>query len=227
MKILKSFIGITCLLIASFVCAQDLREGREYKLLNPVQPVETKGKIEVIEFFWYGCPHCFDFEPVLQKWAKALPKDVVFRRVPALFPGERWKSEARTYYALESLGLVDKLHQEVFDAIHVDRTRMNDEATLFGWMEKKGVDRKKFEEAYNSFAVQSKTQRSLQLTQAYQLQGVPALVINGKYLPSLEAAGGSENVLKFADKLISKARAEQGMPEPGAAEQKPAKKDKK
>lgn len=210
MRTLKTLIGIFFLVFATLTCAQDIREGREYTVLNPPQQVENKGKIEVLEFFWYGCPHCYDFEPLLQKWLKALPKDVVFRRVPALFPGDKWLTDTKTYYTLEAMGLLEKMHQEVFDAIHIDRVRMNDENTLFAWMEKKGVDRKKFEDTFRSFAVQSKAQRSMQLSGAYGLDGVPALIVQGKYKPVPGASGSYGDVLVTVDKLIARVRAEQG-----------------
>ncbi|MDO8933130.1 MAG: thiol:disulfide interchange protein DsbA/DsbL [Rhodocyclaceae bacterium] len=210
MNKLKALIGIACLVFATLAGAQELREGRDYTVLNPAQATEAKGKIEVTEFFWYGCSHCFDFEPLLQKWLKTMPKDVVFRRVPALFPGGKWLTDTKTYYTLEAMGLVEKMHQEVFDATHIDRTRLNDEATLFAWMEKKGVDRKKFEDTFRSFAIQSKAQRSMQLSQAHGLDGVPALVVQGKYKPAAGATGSYGDVLVTLDKLIAKVRAEQG-----------------
>lgn len=198
-------IGLTLALVAGPVAAQ----GRPaYKPLANPQAVETGEKIEVIEFFWYGCSHCFDFEPQLHNWTKTKPQDVVFQRVPALFPGDKWLPETKLYYTLEAMGLVEKLHQQVFNAIHVDRVRMNSESTMLDWVEKKGVDRKKFEETYRSFAVQSKVQRSKQLSQAHGLDGVPALVVQGKYKP-LPTGAVYADVLVTLDKLIAKARAEQ------------------
>ena len=210
MRNLKALFGIVCLVFATLAGAQSPREGREYTVLTPIQATDAKGKIEVTEFFWYGCPHCYELEPLIQKWLKTLPGDVVFHRVHALFPGNKWLADAKTYYTLEAMGLLDKLHQDVFDAIHRERVRMNDEATLFAWMEKKGVDRKKFTDTYSSFTVQSKAQRAMQLSQAYRLDGVPALAVNGKYITSPYVADGNENVLRVVDALIAKARAEQG-----------------
>lgn len=213
MRQLKALIailsGAACLTFAGTAAAQELREGRDYSVLSPAQPTEAKGKIEVTEFFWYGCSHCFEFEPLLSKWVKAKPQDVVFQRVPALFPGGKWLPETKLYYTLEAMGLVEKLHQQVFDAVHVDRVRMNDEKTMLAWMESKGVDRKKFEDTYRSFAIQSKAQRSMQLSQAHGLDGVPALVVQGKYKP-MAGNGGYGDLLATLDKLIVKARAEQG-----------------
>ena len=210
MRQLKALIailtGAACLVFAGAAAAQEAREGRDYSVLSPAQPTDAKGKIEVTEFFWYGCSHCFELEPLLQKWAKNKPQDVVFNRVAALFPGNKWLPEVKLYYTLEALGLVDKLHQQVFDAMHVDRVRMSDEKTMLGWMEAKGVDRKKFEDAYRSFAIQSKTQRSMQLSQAYGLDGVPALFVQGKY----KVIGGNyAELLANLDKVVAKVRAEQ------------------
>lgn len=213
MRQLKALIailaGAACLAFAGTATAQEPREGRDYSVLNPAQPTDAKGKIEVTEFFWYGCSHCFDFEPLLQKWVKNKPQDVVFQRVPALFPGGKWLPETKLYYTLEAMGLVDRLHQQVFEAVHVDRVRMSDEKTMLAWMESKGVDRKKFEDTYRSFAVQSRAQRSMQLSQAHGLDGVPALVVQGKYKPIAGGAGYGD-LLATLDKLIVKARAEQG-----------------
>ena len=184
-------------------------EGFEYKAIKPTQPTDAPaGKVEVVEFFWYGCPHCFDFEPILHKWIKKLPADVSFRRVPAIFGNQAWTPAAKLYYALESMNLIDKMHGEVFDAMHVDRINLQNEKYLFDWVEKKGIDRQKFTEAYNSFAVTSKAQRAMQLTQAHKLQGVPALVVQGKYMPASGAAGSYDDVIVIVDKLIAKARTE-------------------
>ena len=198
------WIGLTLALAAGPAAAQ----GKpSYKPLANPQPVETGQKIEVVEFFWYGCSHCFDLEPFLNKWTARLPKDVEFRRLPAV-PTERWLPNARTYFTLEALGLLDKLHGEVFDAIHIDRVNLNDERVQLDWMAKKGVDRAKFSEAWKSFSVQSKTKRAVQQTQAYDVNGVPTLVVDGKYMTSVSMTGRPEGLMKTLDELIVKARAE-------------------
>ena len=197
-------IGITLALLAGAAAAQ----GKSaFKLLAAPQPVETGKKIEVIEFFWYGCPHCYDLEPFLKKWTARLPKDVEFRRIPAV-PTERWMPNARTYYTLESMGLLEKLHGEVFDAIHIDRVNFNDEKTQLDWMARKGIDRNKFAEAWRSFSVQSKTKRAVQLTQSYDITDVPTLVVDGKYVTSVSMTGSPEGLMQTLDGLIAKARAE-------------------
>lgn len=199
-------IGLALALVAGSAAAQ-LKAGRDYKPLANPQAVETGDRIEVIEFFWYGCSHCYDLEPILNKWTARLPKDVEFRRVPAI-PTERWAPNARTFYTLESLGLLEKLHGAVFDAIHLDRVNFNDERSQLDWMAKKGVDPARFSEAWKSFSVQSKTKRAVQQTQANDISGVPTLVVDGKYQTSVSMAGSHEALLKVLDELIVKARAE-------------------
>ncbi len=200
-------IGLSLALVAGSTAAQT-KGGREsFKMLAAPQAVETGAKIEVIEFFWYGCSHCFDLEPFLKKWAAKLPKDVEFRRTPAI-PTERWAPNARTFYTLEALGELDRLHGEVFDAIHIDRVNLGDEKVQLDWMEKKGVDRRKFAEVWKSFSVQSKTNRAVQMSRAYDITGVPALVVDGKYLTSVGMTGSPEALMKTLDELIVRARAE-------------------
>lgn len=199
-------IGLSLALVAGSAAAQ-MRAGKDYKPLANPQAVETGEKIEVIEFFWYGCPHCFDLEPFLKKWTAKLPKDVEFRRIPAI-PTERWMPNARTFYTLEAMGLLERMHGEVFDAIHIDRVNLNDEKIQLDWMAKKGVDRAKFAEAWKSFSVQSKTKRAAQLTQAYDITGVPTLVVDGKYQTSVSMTGSPEGLMQTLDGLIAKARAE-------------------
>ena len=155
--------------------------------LNPPQPVESGNKIEVLEFFWYGCIHCYNLEPRLETWLKAAPKDVEFRRVPAVF-NERWAHDASIFYTFEALGLLDKLHRPFFDAIHRDRLRSERWPELSGWLEKQGVDAKKFESTFKSFGVQSKSKRAIRLTTAYKIEGTPAMAVHGRYtIPSSEA----------------------------------------
>jgi len=186
----------------------EIKEGKDYALLPQVQPTDAKGKVEVTEFFWYGCPHCHDFEPVLNVWLKTLPKDVVFRRVPADFG--RWTGGAKLFYALEAIGEEDRVHKDLFDAVHADRLNFNSEQVVADWLAKKGVDRKKFLDAYSSFTVQSKVSRAQQLTRAHALSGVPTIVIGGKYFTSNSMSGSFEALPGIMDQLIVKVRAEQG-----------------
>lgn len=179
--------------------------GKGYTLLNPPQPTESGKKIEVIEFFYYGCPHCFELEPNLEAWRKKLPADVAFRRVPGVFR-DSWMPLTKLYFTLEAMGLTERLHSDVFNAIHVDNVDLGSDKAIIDWVATKGVDRKKFGATFNSFAVQNKAQRARSMTQAYGVQGVPTLVVDGKYMTSSSQAGGHDNVIKMVDELIAMAR---------------------
>ena len=184
--------------------AQTFQEGVDYMVIK--QPIQTDNpaRVEVVEFFWYGCPHCYEFDPSLESWVKALPKDVEFKRIPA--PLNRvWETAARVYYTLESMGLVDKLHTPLFKAIHEDRLRITNERALLEWLDSKGVDTKKFSAAYRSFSVESKLKRAQQISQAAALEGVPALMVNGKYLVPGQSAA---RMLAITDSLIAQSRKE-------------------
>ena len=177
-----------------------LAQQPAYIELNPAQPVETTDKIEVLEFFWYGCIHCYNLEPKIETWLKTLPKDVEFRRVPAIF-NDRWAHDASIFYAFEALGLLDKLHRPFFDAIHRDRLRSDRAGDLSAWLEKQRVDPKKFEATARSFGVQSKTKRAVRLTSAYKIDGTPAMAVHGRYtVPSNEA------ILDTVNRLIAAVR---------------------
>ena len=172
-----------------------LAQRTDYVELNPPQPVETTDKIEVLEFFWYGCIHCYNLEPKLETWLKTLPKDVEFRRVPAVF-NERWAHDASIYYAFEAMGLLDKLHRPFFDSIHRARLRTDNWQNLAAWLEKQDVDTKKFETTFKSFGVQSKTKRAIRLTTGYKIDGTPAMAVHGRYtVPSSEGMLGTVNQL--------------------------------
>jgi thiol:disulfide interchange protein DsbA len=184
--------------------------GVEYRQLATAQATDNPGKIEVVEFFWYGCPHCYTFEPVITPWLKKLPKDVHFRRIPAMFNNE-YAQGARAYYALDAIGEEERLHKALFDAVHTgSRLRVADEAALTEWLVKQGVDKKKFAAAYRSFSVEGKLKRAAQLTQAYKIDGVPSMAVNGKYVVKTENITSFEHLLAITDYLIEKARKEGG-----------------
>jgi thiol:disulfide interchange protein DsbA len=177
-----------------------------YGELSPPQPVEAKpGKIEVIEFFWYGCPHCYNLEPYIEAWLKKLPPDVEFRRVPAVF-NQRWGHDAAIFYTLEAMGLVEKLHRPLFDAIHRDNLRTDNEAAMTEWLQKRGVDPKKFMDTMKSFGVQSKTRRATQQTVAYKIDGTPAMAVQGRYTVSAEQGRSQQGMLQAVDSLVDMAR---------------------
>jgi protein dithiol oxidoreductase (disulfide-forming) len=201
---MRKWVGLLLgLLLPLAAAAQPFQYGE----INPPQPVEAKGKIEVIEFFWYGCPHCYTLEPHIEAWLKTLPPDVEFRRVPAVF-SQRWGHDAAIYYTLEALGLIDKLHRPLFDAIHKQNLRTDNEPALNEWLQKQGVDPKKFMDAMKSFGVQSKTRRAVQQTLAYKIDGTPAMAVAGRYTVSAEQGRTQTGMLKAVDTLVAKARKE-------------------
>jgi thiol:disulfide interchange protein DsbA len=170
-------------------------------------PLATdKKQIEVTNFFWYRCPHCFDFEPILIEWAKKLPTDVRFRRVPAILPNNKWAPDAKLYYTLEAMDLLDRLHSEVFSAIHLERQRLDEEKTLLEWVARKGIDSKKFSEIWNSTGVQIRVRRAQELTLAAGLTGVPAVMVHGRYLAL--TPGNYGELVANIDQLIERVRAE-------------------
>ena len=168
--------------------------------IKPPQPVDGSGKIEVLEFFWYGCIHCYNLEPAIDTWLKKLPTDVQFRRVPAIF-NERWGHDAAIFYAFEALGVLDKLHRPFFDAIHRDHLRSDNAAQLAEWLQKNGVEPKKFNDTLKSFGVQSKTRRAMQQTLAYKIDGTPAMAVQGRYTVS-----AGERMLQTVDQLVETVR---------------------
>ncbi len=180
--------------------------GTDYLVLDKPAPVEAaRGKIEVVEFFWYSCSHCNAFEPALNAWAKALPKDVALRRVPVAFRDD-FVPQQRLYYALEALGLLAKLHAQVFAAIHVDKLKLASAAEIADWAAKQGVDRAKFTEQYNSFSASTKATRGTQLQNTYKVEGVPALGVAGRFYIDSTLAQGMERALKVADFLTAEVR---------------------
>lgn len=180
-------------------------EGTHYVRLSQPLPMPSDGKIEVIEFFWYGCPHCHQFEPMLEAWAKKLPPDVNFRRVPVAFR-EPFVEHQKIFYTLEALGKVDELHRKVFHAVHNERQRLDKPADIAAWMGKHGVDPAKYTDMSHSFAVQTKLRQAKQLAEAYKIDGVPALGIHGRYYTSGSLAGGNEQMLSVTNFLIGRLR---------------------
>jgi thiol:disulfide interchange protein DsbA len=192
-------------LLAASVALATPQLGKEYSVVTPPQPTETGKKIEVLEIFFYGCPHCFDLEPILNAWVATLPPDVAFRRMPAIFR-DNWTQFAKTFYTLEALGLLEKIHTLLFNAIHLQGVEFANDDALFNWMQQHGVDRKQFADMYNSFSVQSKTMRARQLTREYGISGVPSIIVDGKYLTSSSMAGGHQGVPGVVNYLIDLAR---------------------
>jgi len=185
---------------------QAFRPGKDYlPLERPVASDVGPGKVELIEFFWYSCPHCNAFEPSFAQWVKAAPKEVVVRRVPVAFRDD-FAPQQRLYYTLEALGWVETLHAKVFHAVHVERLGLNTDALIQAWIDKQGVDGKKFAETYKSFGVAGKVKRAVQLQNDYRVEGVPSLGIAGRYYTDGTLAGSMERALKVAESLIARSR---------------------
>ncbi|MBU1264898.1 MAG: thiol:disulfide interchange protein DsbA/DsbL [Gammaproteobacteria bacterium] len=204
-----AFLAATVLSLSALAAGPEAFEGHEYARLKSPQPVATGSKVEVLEFFWYRCPHCFQLEPGLNAWLKTLPRDAQVRRVPAVFRDD-WMPGAKLYYTLAQMNLLDRLHHKVFDAYHVENINLNDPAVLGGWIAKQGVDRKKFQGIYNSFSTQSKATQGAQLATAYAISGVPAFIIDGKFMTAVSMVGSEARLFEVLDQLIVKARAERG-----------------
>jgi thiol:disulfide interchange protein DsbA len=178
-----------------------------YAPLVPPQLTDGGGKIEVTEFFWYGCPHCNAMEPYVNAWLKTMPKDVVFKRVHA-YPSDAWGPMASLYYTLEAMGLVDQYHSKVFDAIHKQNVNLNNKGKRDEWLKANGIDPAKFNEVEKSFSVQTKIARARQLTQAYKVDSVPRFFVAGKYYTSAEQAGGNDKIMPTIDQIIAVVRKE-------------------
>lgn len=204
-----AFAAAALFSLAALAAGPEAFEGHDYARVKNPQPVTTGKQVEVLEFFWYRCPHCFQLEPGLNSWLKTLPRDVQVRRVPAVFRDD-WMPGAKLYYTLEQMGLLNRLHTKVFDAYHVENINLNDPAVLGGWIAKQGVDRKKFEGIYNSFSIQSKATQGARLATAYAITGVPVFIIDGKYTTSVSMTGSQARLFEVLDQLIVKARAERG-----------------
>lgn len=197
-----AYISFLLMLSSGFVRAEKYSEGVEYQRITD-QPTESTSKIEVLEFFWYGCPHCFTFEPILKKWLETKPANIEFIRVPAVFRPE-WKVHARTYYALQAMGLGEKYHLAIFNAMHNERKRLYSEANMIDFLVSKGVNKEEFKAAYNAFSIDGQVRKVIKKVQGYAIQGVPAMAVNGKYLISGKSAGSYENMLKIVDYLVKK-----------------------
>ncbi len=178
-------------------------EGVHYAQIKPAAITKAaEGKVEVTELFWYGCPHCFTFEPHLEKWQKTKPENVEFDRIPAVL-NPRWESHAKAYYALQTMGELDRMHSIFFKAIHQQRRNLKSLDAMARFFAQHGVDEDKFRKAYNSFEVNVKFNTDKQRARQYGAQSVPTLIVNGKYRTSASMAGGHQEVLKVIDYLIA------------------------
>jgi thiol:disulfide interchange protein DsbA len=205
----RSAVAVAALVLSVAAFAQGApTPGIDYQELRTPQSTDSPGKVEVVEFFWYRCPHCYALEPQLAAWVKQLPSDAQFRRVPGIF-NDDWAIDARIYYALEAIGEVERLHTPLFDAIHqTGGVRLKGEPYarwVADWLSRQRVDMKKYDAAYNSFGVQTKVSRARQMTAAYRIDGVPALAVQGRYVVSA-SVGERKLMLAITDHLVGQAR---------------------
>lgn len=197
-----SLIGMT----AAANAAQPIEAGKQYVELSSPVPVSKPGKIEVVELFWYGCPHCYHFEPIINPWVKKQPADVHFIRIPAMFGGV-WDAHGQLFVTLETMGVEEKVHAAIFDAIQNQGKKLAKPDEMAEFLETQGIDKDAFLKAYNSFGVKSQVEKDKKLAMAYQISGVPTMIVNGKYRFDIGSAGGPEQALQVADQLIAKERA--------------------
>ncbi|MCC7228133.1 MAG: thiol:disulfide interchange protein DsbA/DsbL [Burkholderiaceae bacterium] len=191
-------------LFSATLLAQGAPGGKKYMELSPAQPTEP-GKVEALEFFSYSCPHCAVLEPLLEKWIKGLPADVIVKRVPVAFNASM-KPLQQLYYSLEAMDRMD-LHPKAFQAIHEEKKRLFTKADIIAWAVAQGIDRAKFETLFDSFGVMSKVSRADQLVNAYKIQGTPSVAVAGRYVVSPSEAGGYQETIDQADALVKQIRA--------------------
>ena len=186
----------------------NIQAGKQYVELNNPVPVSKPGKIEVVELFWYGCGHCYQFESSINPWAEQLADDVNFVRIPALFGG-MWNVHGQLFLTLEALKAEDSVHAAVFDGIHKQGRKLETPEEMADYLSAYGIERDAFLKAFNSFGVKSQMEKARKLGMAYQITGVPVLIVNGKYRFDIGSSGGPEKALEVADHLIAKERAAQ------------------
>lgn len=181
--------------------AINYKEKIHYERVVPVQPTSTEGKIEVVEMFWYGCPHCNNLEPYVERWLKKMPKKAEFVRMPAIFRPS-WEIHARAYYTAEILGALDKTHRAMFAAIHGQKRKLGTEKEIMDFFAERGVSNKDFKRVFKSFAVEAKVRRAKDMSRRYGIKGVPSLIVNGKYRTGSTLAGNNANIFKVVNHLI-------------------------
>jgi len=205
MRSLAFAVGLLLLLSSTaFAQVTPLRfqEGVDYELISPAQPTADPAKVEVVEVFWYGCPHCYRFQPYMERWLRTKPENVNYVRLPAVL-NESWALLTQAYYAEEALGITDKTHADLFNAIHRDKRRLDTEKSLTEFFVAHGVGADQFRNAFHSFAVESKVQRARQLTQRYGIDGTPSVVINGKYRTGPGMTRSYDRLLEVMDFLVA------------------------
>jgi len=210
MKIVARTLSLLLmLLVPVLVQAATFEEGANYKRIIPAQPTEApKGKIEVVELFWYGCPHCYRFQPYMERWAKQLPADVEYRRMPAIL-APHWELLAKAFYTAEALGVTQHIHRPLFDAIHAEKRRMDSPGRIEQFFIEQGVSKDDFEKTFNSFWVDAKVRNAKEMSRRYHAEATPSVVINGKYILNPDNSQGNFNtMIRIMNFLIDKERAD-------------------
>jgi thiol:disulfide interchange protein DsbA len=179
------------------------QEGTHYQRLNTPVPTSSDNKVEVVEAFWYGCGHCYNLEPAIETWVANKPENVAFTRLPTVL-GRSWEPHARAYHTAEVLGVLDKIHQPLLEAIHAEKRRLMNEDQLAEFFAEQGVDKDTFRKTYNSFAVETRLKRSQDLVKRYRLRSVPTIVVNGKYVTDTSMAGSGKKLFEVVNYLVEK-----------------------
>ncbi|HVQ60442.1 MAG TPA: thiol:disulfide interchange protein DsbA/DsbL [Burkholderiales bacterium] len=204
---MKQWLLASALALLALNAAAQIQAGREYQRIDPQRPAAADARIEVIEFFYYGCPVCYETEPFLSRWLRTAPDYVAMRRVPAL-SSEAWEPLAKLYYTLETLGQVERLHWPVYDNIHFEDVRLGDPKLMVDWAARNGIDREKFVQTYESPAVADKVTQARALLKSYSVGAVPTFIVDGKFITSARLAGGTSQVVEVLDRLVKLAREE-------------------
>jgi thiol:disulfide interchange protein DsbA len=204
---LKNWLFASALALLAGAASAQIQLGRDFQRVEPPRSAAADGRIEVIEFFYYGCPVCYETQPFLSRWLVTAPEYVALRRVPALST-EAWGPLAKLFYTLDALGQIDRLHWQVYDSFHFEDVRLNDEKIMVDWAVRNGIDRQRFLGTYGSPEVAAKVTLARELLKAYDVRGVPTFIVDGKFLTSARLAGGTQQVVQVVDQLVRFAREE-------------------
>ena len=207
MTLLKKALAALALALAATGVQAQAELGRDYIKLDPPHAVATGNKIEVIEFFYYGCPVCYELEPKLSRWYFNAPEGVALRRIPAL-SSDNWDNFAKLFYTLEAMGQLARLHWPVYDNFHFRGIKLNEEAVAAAWVAHNGLDKRKFISTYQSPQIQAKLDTTRKLMRSYEIRGVPTIIVDGKYLTSARMTGGTTELMRVVDELVALARKE-------------------
>ena len=202
---MKKIFGVLALVLVTQLGQAAAEDGVKYQTIANPQPTADAGTIEVLELFWYGCPHCYQMEPEIEAWLKTKPEDVSFVRMPAVL-GPTWELGARAFYTAELLDVTDKIHAPLFERLHKDKKPLRSADDIKAFFVERGVSAEEFDKTFNSFAVITKTNRAKQARDMYGITGVPTLVVNGKYRTTAKLAGGNKQMLEVVDALVEQER---------------------